>query len=279
MIGASRTMGIDAAAVARTITFALAAISPFAAAQPSSPETVARLAAVVAGEHRSDRDKARDVYRHPVETLAFFGIREDMTVVEIWPGGGWYTRILGPFLKDKGTLILAAYAPGVILRSATNAQREEVAARPEVFGKPVFTVLEKGRYDIARPGSADLVLTFRNLHNWMEAGDADEVFQAMYRALKPGGVLGFVEHRAAPGPQDPRAKSGYVTEAHTIQLAEKAGFRLEARSEINANAKDTRDYPRGVWTLPPTYALKDTDREKYAAIGESDRMTLRFRKP
>ncbi len=242
-------------------------------------EPGARLQAAVNGAHRSDADKARDQYRHPVETLAFFGIREDMTVVELWPGGGWYTRILAPLLKDRGKLYLAAYKPGLIIRNATNTQREEVAAKPEVFGKPIFTVLEKGEYDIAPPGSADLVLTFRNLHNWMDDGHVEAVFQAIHRALKPGGVLGLVEHRAPPGPQDPRAKSGYVTEAHTIKLAEAAGLRLVARSEINANPKDTKDHPKGVWTLPPSYALKDVDREKYAAIGESDRMTLKFVKP
>ncbi len=262
------------------VLLAAAIAAPAVRAQgAASPETVAKLKAVVAGEHRSERDKARDRDRNPVETLAVIGIRDDRPVVEIWPGGGWYTRILAPFLKDKGKLYLAAYEPGLFIRNATNAQREEVAAKPEVFGKPVFTVLEKGKYDIAPPGSADLVLTFRNLHNWMDAGDVDEVFQAMFRALKPGGVLGFVEHRANPGPQDPKAANGYVTEAHTIALAGKAGFRLAGRSELNANPRDTKDHPRGVWTLPPSYALKDTDREKYAAIGESDRMTLRFVKP
>lgn len=259
-----------------TCLAALALAAPPASPQESSPETVAKLKAVVAGDHRPERDRARDRHRHPVETLAFFGIRDDMTVVEIWPGGGWYTRILAPFLKDRGKLYLAAYEPGVLLRNATNTQREEVAAKPEVFGKPVFTVLEKGKYDIAPPGSADLVLTFRNLHNWMDAGDADEVFGAIYRALRPGGVLGLVEHRASPGPQDPKARNGYVTEAHAVRLAEKAGFRLVAKSEVNGNPRDTKDHPKGVWTLPPSYALKDTDREKYAAIGESDRMTLKF---
>jgi predicted methyltransferase len=148
-----------------------------------------------------------------------------------------------------------------------------------VYGVPAFTVFEKGEYEIAPPGSADLVLTFRNLHNWMSDGYADEVFTAMYRALRPGGALGVVEHRANPGRQDPLARSGYVTEAHVIALAAAAGFRLSAKSEINANPRDTKDYPRGVWTLPPNYALQDADREKYAAIGESDRMTLRFVKP
>ena len=262
-----------------TLAFACTAVPAQQPLSGSSPETIARLEAVVNGAHRSDAEKARDRSRHPVETLAFFGIREDMTVIEIWPGGGWYTRILAPFMKGRGKLYLAAYKPGFLIRNATNTQRDEVAAKPEVFGQPIFTVLEKGQYDIAPPGSADLVLTFRNLHNWMDDGYANEVFKAMYRALKPGGVLGFVEHRAHPGPQDPRSKSGYVTEAYTIRLAEAAGFRLAAKSEINANPKDTKDHPRGVWTLPPSYALKDVDREKYAAIGESDRMTLKFVKP
>ena len=258
---------------------ALAYASLPAAAQQPGPDTVARLKSIVAGDQRPEREKARDRYRNPVETLAFFSIRDDMTVVEVWPGGGWYTRILAPLLKERGQLYLAAYEPGLIIRNAANAQREEVAAKPAVYGKPVFTVLEKGKYEIAPARSADLVLTFRNLHNWMDAGDADDVFKAMFRALKPGGALGLVEHRANPGPQDPKAKNGYVTEEHVIKLAEAAGFKLVARSELNANPKDTKDHPRGVWTLPPSYALKDTDREKYAAIGESDRMTLKFVKP
>ena len=263
-----------------TAGFVFASAGAAAQHSPAVPaETLARLQAVTQGSQRSDAEKSRDRYRHPVETLAFFGIGERMTVVEIYPGGGWYTRILAPLLKDRGTLYLAARRPGVPPRGATDALREELATRPEVFGRPVFTMFEKGEYEIAPPGSADMVLTFRNLHNWMSEGHVEEVFRAMYRALKPGGVLGVVEHRAPPGAQDPRARSGYVTEAHAIRLAEDAGFRLAAKSEINANPKDTKDYPRGVWTLPPNYALGDLDRAKYAAIGESDRMTLRFVKP
>jgi len=270
--------------IARAITtagFLLAAGAAPAQHLPAvaPPETIARLQVIVGGAQRSDAERARDRYRHPVETLAFFGVHESMTVVEIYPGGGWYTRILAPLLRDRGTLYLAARRPGVPPRGATDALRGELAARPDVFGKPVFTVLEKGEYEIGPAGSADLVLTFRNIHNWMSEGEAEQVFRAMHRVLKRGGVLGVVEHRADPGPQDPRARSGYVTEAYAIRLAEEAGFRLAARSEINANAKDTKDHPRGVWTLPPNYALKDVDREKYAAIGESDRMTLRFVKP
>ena len=272
-------MSIARAIAAAGVLLAAAGSPAQQPAAVSSPEALAKLQAVAGGAHRAEAERARDRYRHPVETLAFFGIRERMTVVEIYPGGGWYTRILAPFLKDQGTLYLAARRPGVAPRGATDALREELAARPETFGKPAFTVFEKGEYEIEPAGSADMVLTFRNVHNWMGDGQAEEVFRAMYRALKPGGVLGVVEHRADPGPQDPRARSGYVTEAHVIKLAEGAGFRLAARSEINANPKDTKDHPKGVWTLPPNYALRDVDREKYAAIGESDRMTLRFVKP
>lgn len=264
--------------VLRLVLAGLALGAPMnASAQQSSPATTARLQSVGGGAHRSEADKARDVHRHPVETLAFFGVREDMTVVEISPGGGWYTRILSPFLKDKGKLYLAASRPAA--SNATSRLRDEIAGNPEIFGKPIFTVLEKGEYDIAPPGSADLVVTFRNLHNWMPAGIAGDVFKAMHRALKPGGVLGLIEHRASPGRLDPLASSGYVTEEHAISLAQAAGFRLVARSEVNANPKDTKNHPKGVWTLPPSYALGDVDRAKYAAIGESDRMTLKFVKP
>lgn len=251
-------------------------MTPRLRAQPAEASTVARLQTLVAGAQRPDAERARDVFRHPVETLAFFGIRDDMTVVEVWPGAGWYTRILAPFLKERGKLILAAYKPGPNGGPVGGRLRDALAAQPEVFGTPVFTVLDQGEYAIAPAGSVDMVLTFRNLHNWMDDGNAAEVLQAFHRALKPGGVLGLVEHRAAPGPQDPRAPSGYVTEAFAIELAQAAGFRLAARSDVNANPKDGKDYPQGVWTLPPTYALKEVDRAKYAAIGESDRMTLKF---
>jgi predicted methyltransferase len=245
-----------------------------ASQQPEDGKTVAALKAVLADAHRTDSDKARDQYRHPLETLTWFGISNDMTVVEIWPGGGWYTDILAPFLKERGVYYAA---------TSENAQpfKEKLAASPPLYGKVLVTELAPPtKIDIAPEGSADMVLTFRNIHNWMGRGYADEVFKAMYRALKPGGVLGVVEHRGNPAlPQDPKAASGYVTEDHVIKLAEAAGFQLAGRYEINANPKDTKDYPEGVWTLPPTLRMKDVDREKYLAIGESDRMTLKFVKP
>lgn len=266
----------------------LSAILPLAlpgvAPAVADDATEAALKAVVAGKHRSEANRARDPYRHPVETLSFFGIRDDMTVVEIFPGGGWYTEILAPFLHEKGTYYAAGLDPessSEFARRTARAFQDKLAANPELYGKVQVTVLAPpDKTAIAPPGSADLVLTFRNIHNWMAAGTADQVFAAMYKALKPGGILGVVEHRGNPKvPQDPKAESGYVNEDYAIKLAEKAGFRLVAGSEINANPKDTKDYPKGVWTLPPTFAMKDQDREKYRAIGESDRFTLKFVKP
>jgi predicted methyltransferase len=256
----------------------------FAAPAIADDATVAALQAVAAGKHRSDANKARDPYRHPVETLSFFGIRDDMTVVEIFPGGGWYTEILAPFLKEKGTYYAAGLDPdssSEFARRSARAFQDKLDADPALYGKVKISVLAPpDKTAIAPPGSADLVLTFRNIHNWMAAGTADQVFAAMYKALKRGGVLGVVEHRGNPAiPQDPKAESGYVNQEYAIKLAEKAGFRFVESSEINANPKDTKDYPKGVWTLPPTFAMKDQDREKYRAIGESDRFTLKFVKP
>lgn len=250
--------------------------------QQGSPS--AALQTLIAGSHRSEADKARDKYRHPLETLTWFGVKDNMTVVEIWPGGGWYTDILAPFLKERGTY----YAAGIDPESASESGRanvqqykEKLAAKPDLFGKVKVTILDPPtKTDIAPEGSADVVLTFRNIHNWMAREQAETVFKAMYKALKPGGVLGIVEHRGkADVPQDPKATSGYVREDVVIKLAEQAGFKFVDRSEINANPKDTKDYPEGVWTLPPVLRLKDVDKEKYLAIGESDRMTLKFVKP
>ena len=246
--------------------------------------TATQLKAVIASSDRTDADKARDQYRHPFETLTWFGIKPNMTVVEIWPGGGWYTDILAPFLKDHGTYYAAGFDPeseSEYMKKNAQKFQEKIAANAEQLGKTKVTVLAPpSKVDIAPEGSADMVLTFRNVHNWMAAGQADAVFRAMYKALKPGGVLGVVEHRAKTNvPQDPKAASGYVREDHVIKLAEAAGFKLVDRSEINANPKDTKDYEKGVWTLPPVLRLGETDKEKYLAIGESDRMTLKFMKP
>lgn len=241
------------------------------------------LRAAIEGKHRTPAFKARDKYRHPFETLMFFGIKPDMTVVEIWPGGGWYTEILAPFLKGSGKLYAAHRNRDTkderFLRSIRRFD-EKLAARPDIYGEVIVTELSQTKTAIAPPGSADMVLTFRNVHNWMRFGFARTIFEAMYTALKPGGILGVVEHRADPEEfPDPQALSGYVHEEQVIQMAEDVGFKLVAKSEINANPKDTRDHPEGVWTLPPTLRLGEKDREKYLAIGESDRMTLKFIKP
>jgi predicted methyltransferase len=246
--------------------------------------TSAAIDAALAGAHRSEANKARDVYRHPKETLTFFGLRRDMTVVELWPGtGGWYTEVLAPILMEKGTLYAAHIDPVDApqgSRDGLNSYKAKLAANPEIYGKVNVTVLWGNGADIAPQGSADMVVTFRNIHNWMGRGWADQVFAAAYKVLKPGGVLGVVEHRGNPAvPQDPKAASGYVNEDYAIKLIEGAGFKLVDRSEINGNPKDTKDYEKGVWTLPPNYRLGDQDRAKYAAIGESDRFTFKFVKP
>jgi predicted methyltransferase len=266
-----------------TLVMAAAPSTAPAAAQEMDPGTRAALKQVLAGDQRSEANKARDRYRHPEETLAFFGVRQGMTVVEIWPGAGWYTEVLAPLLKGNGTF----YAAGID-RSVTSeggqrqvkAYADKLAARPDLYGEVKVTELSPTKLEIAPPGSADMVLTFRNVHNFQMMGWEDQAFQAFYKALKPGGILGIEDHRApADKPQDPKAPSGYLREDYVIRLAEKAGFKLVGKSEINANPKDTKDYPGGVWTLPPTLRLGDQDRAKYQAIGESDRMTLKFIKP
>lgn len=244
------------------------------------------LDAVIAGAQRSAENRARDVHRHPQQTLEFFGVKPDMHVVEVWPGGGWYTEILAPYLRESGHYVAA----GFVTRADVAPQwridmmksfAEKLAAAPDTYGKPQITALGMpDAWQATAPGSADRVLTFRNVHNWLKAGYEAPMFKAFFDALKPGGVLGVVEHRAKPGTSIENMKlSGYMTEAHVIALAETAGFKLEARSEINANPKDSADHPEGVWTLPPNLRLGDKDRAKYLAIGESDRMTLRFVKP
>ena len=253
-------------------------------ASASGDAAVDPLRTLVDGAQRSDKNRLRDRYRHPLETLAFFGLKDDLTVVEILPGsGGYWAEILAPYLAVHGRY----YAAGPENNPASPDGQKEIAAfaaklaaDPADFGKVIVTEFAGDQHDIAPPGTADLVVTFRNIHNWMASGDADRAFAAFFKALKPGGVLGVEEHRGRPDqPQDPLAKSGYVRVDYAIALAEKAGFRLLARSEINANPKDTKDYSVGVWALPPTYRLKDQDRARYEAIGESDRFTLTFVKP
>ena len=237
-----------------------------------------KLAEAVAGSHRTPANVERDKYRHPVEALEFFGIRPDMTVVEMWAEGGWWTEILAPYLHDEGSYYIADLPS----ERWQDVMTKKLESNPAIYGKAVLTQFGGGRTDIAPEGSADMILTFRNLHNWMKGGDGDLAFETMYKTLKPGGILGLVEHRGDPGkPQDPQALSGYVREDYAIAMAEKAGFNLVGKSEINANPRDTADYPEGVWMLPPGYYTvdNDADRAKYKAIGESDRMTLKFQKP
>lgn len=244
-------------------------------------QTAAQLDKTLAGQQRTEADRARDQYRHPKETLLFFGLRPEMTVVEITPNPGWYTKVLAPMLRDQGRYIAALPATGAEEYSERELQQFQglIEQLPQYFDKVEIAPFLPGQ-PIAPDGTADLVVTFRNIHNWMARDTAAAAFDSMYRVLKPGGVLGVVEHRGNPAvPQDPRARSGYVNQAYAIDLIEKAGFRLVATSEINANPKDTKDYPRGVWTLPPGYAEGDTDRARYQAIGESDRFTLKFVKP
>ena len=259
--------------------FAFASLIARAAETPAQDD---RLKEIIAGQHRSAENKARDQYRHPLETLTFFGIRPDMTVVEVYPGAGWYTEILAPYVKGSGTYYAAEH-PGnpsyEAVQRSLQAFEQKVKDAPELYGEVQRTRLTKDG-DIAPPGSADLVVTFRNVHSWLGSGTENEAFAAMFRALKPGGVLGIVQHRGKPDiPQDPKAGTGYVNEDYVIELAKKSGFELAEKSEINANGKDTKDYPKGVWTLPPSLRLGDEDRDKYLAIGESDRMTLKFVKP
>lgn len=269
--------------VNRRIAAILTAVLLLISLPAVAADNAALLTNILNGDHRSAANKARDAYRHPVETLTFFGIEPAMTVVEIFPGGGWYTEILAPYLKDNGVFYAAGSDPtssSKFARRSAQAFKEKMDSHA-VYNKVRITVLAPpGKTEIAPPGTADAVLTFRNIHNWMAAGTADDVFTAMYKALKPGGILGVVEHRGNPNTaQDPKAGSGYVNQDYAIKLAEKAGFKFLASSEINANPKDSKDHPKGVWTLPPSYALKDKDRDQYTAIGESDRFTLKFVKP
>ena len=241
---------------------------------------------VIAGAHRTPAFKARDPYRHPRETLLFFGIRPDSQVAEIWPGAGWYAEILAPYLRDKGRYYAAHFhiddKTEDAYRDSRTGFQEKLAKNPALYGRVVMTSLRAPEQTALAPrASLDLVLTFRNVHNWaVESGNDQAMFNAFFDALKPGGALGVVEHRARPGASlDEMKRSGYMTEAYVIALAEKAGFKLGARSEVNANPKDTKDYAVGVWALPPTYRYGNVDRQKYADIGESDRMTLKFVKP
>lgn len=239
------------------------------------------LDAAISGAHRDAQNVARDVYRHPRETLTLFGIQPDMHVLEILPGAGWYTEILAPYLKDEGMLAVASFGPEhpvEYLRNIHNGLVEKFEGDPENYGKVVLGVFQGESYlESFEDESLDMALTFRNTHNWIRFGGVEDVYRSFYRVLKPGGILGVVQHRAEPGSDAAEsAENGYVPESYMIELLEGIGFELVDKSEINANPKDTKDYEKGVWTLPPGYRLGDEDRAKYTAIGESDRMTMKF---
>lgn len=255
----------------------LTAPAPSAAQNKPAAVVPAPILAAVKDAKRKPANRLRDRHRHPAETLAFFGVRPDMTVVEIWPMAGWYTEILAPMLREKGRFIAAAHADGRY-REVTNTL---LASDPARFDKVTVTDFqpERGPSAIAPAGTADVVLTFRNIHNFIMAGDAAaaQAFADFNKALKPGGVLGIVDHRLPEDrPADAERKSGYLKRSTIIRLATAAGFKLVGESEINANPKDLAEWPGGVWTLPPVLRLGDTDRAKYEAIGESDRMTMKF---
>jgi len=274
---------------------ALALIPAFAVGDElSTDEIQSRVEAVLDDDHRAEENRGRDRFRNPAETLAFFGWQPEMEIAEIWPAGGWYTEILAPLTREQGVYFAAGFS---MTADRTPQWRkdyqkqfaEKLEADPDVYGHVVMTGLSiPERPTFAPPGSLDMVLTFRNVHNWVNGDYAPEMFDAMYRALKPGGVLGVVEHRAEPGtPRENVPDDGYMTEDHVIELAEGAGFVLEEKSEINANPDDSRKHPEGVWSLPPSYRGcrgLDEDKgreciERYRSIGESDRMTIRFRRP
>jgi len=264
-------------------------------AWPADLPVEARIEAAMFGDHRPAANMERNRYRHPVGTLTFLGLRDGMTVLEIWPGGGWYTEVLAPTLRGHGQLVVAGYdvdvpdQPDYRYRLQT-ALLEKFAARPDVYDEvAVVPYSPPASASLGKAGSVDLVLTFRNTHGWISDGIAESVFAEFARVLKPGGILGVVQHRAAAG-SDPAtaAQTGYVPEQAVIDLARQAGLYLEARSEVNANPADTRDHEQGVWSLPPGFAVCGeieseeegaACRARYQAIGESDRMTLRFRKP
>jgi predicted methyltransferase len=271
-------------------------VSPDAAGPSSDPSpasetaTAPSLAEVLAAPHRSAEHKARDVHRHPKETLEFFGVKQDMTVLELWPGGeGWYTEILAPWLRAQGRLIATNYStegdPKAYQVQSGAKFKEKLAAAPDLYSEvEVMTlpveILPETKLQFAEPGTVDVALTFRNSHGWFGRGTEKAVYGAVFEALRPGGTFGVVQHRAAAG-SDPKktAEGGYIAEEAVIAAVTGVGFELVEKSEINANPKDTKDHPEGVWALPPSLANGDKDKDKYLAIGESDRMTLRFRKP
>lgn len=283
-----KRLSLGLALIAALSTSAAMAATPEQPSSAAAADTasMAALDKILEGQWREPANAARDGFRHPKETLAFFGIAPDQTLIEITPGGGWYAEILAPYLHDGGRYIAAVVDPAAVAEGrgrdyqqrARSGLETKFAAAPAQYGKASVVAYDPNAPVFGPDGSADAVVTFRNVHNWRMSGQAEGMFKGFFAVLKPGGVLGVVEHRAAA---DVAAddRSGYVGEQQVIAMAEAAGFRLDAKSEINANPRDSKDHPDGVWMLPPSNRHEDSDRAKYQAIGESDRMTLRFVKP
>jgi predicted methyltransferase len=269
-----------------TVTLLIAAgFAPFTARTAHAHDTQGLLDTIIQGPHRSEANRARDQYRHPKETLLFFGLQPHMAVVEISPANGWYTEIIAPLLKQQGRYTAAVPALSDDMPEAMKrrdaAYRQMLKAAPELYGEPTIKTYDPAAPVFTSDGTADLVVTFRNVHNWAKAGNTQSMFKGFFQALKPGGVLGVVEHRAKPDtPLSKQIESGYMTEQFVIETAVAAGFKLDRSSEINSNPLDTKDHPGGVWNLLPNLrGVAENDKAKYRAIGESDRMTLRFVKP
>lgn len=267
-----------------TLLLAATALLATSCSTTSTRESTAlALDTILTGSHRSPENSARDRARHPKETLLFFGIRPEMKVLEVWPEPGWYTEIIAPLVREHGkyyAAVIAADPQSKYVTARLADYQQKLASKPDTYGAVEVVTFPADGSDVVPPESVDMAVTFRNIHNWLARDSAVAAFATLYKAIKPGGVLGVVEHRGNPAvQQDPKAKSGYVNEDYAIHLIEEQGFKLVGKSQVNANPKDTKDYEQGVWTLPPTYRLGDKDRQRYTDIGESDRFTLKFVKP
>lgn len=258
-------------------------LDPSVQVAPADPALTVEeaLEEALAGDHRSEENRARDRFRNPKETLLFFGLEPHMTVVELAPGAGWYSEVLAPVLREEGQLVAAIPDPEGPAAKYAKRFLDRIEDDPEVFDRVETVILQAPEQVTLGPdGSADMVVTFRSTHSWIKRDQADDVYAAAYRVLKPGGVLGVVQHRAPEGADvTETAEDGYVPEASVIAVAERAGFELVERSDINANPKDDRDHPSGVWSLLPNLRVDEEEQDRYREIGESDRMTLKFRKP
>ena len=268
--------------VNRNIVFTLCVFTLFFSSYLLSKEN--KVPIKINNEYRTPIEIARDKYRHPVETLTFFGVKPTHTVVEIWPDSGWYTQVLAPVLKNQGKYIAAQYPINSMSRYYSRAQakyKNKFAKKYRRYGQIVVTQFEPPHYvHLAPQQTADVILTFRNIHNWMSTNQQHNVFKAAFAALKPGGILGIVEHRANPGVSFSKMiDTGYVSESYVKNIVMSAGFDFVTKSEINANLNDDKKHINGVWALPPTLINGDRNKEKYLSIGESDRMTLKFIKP